>query len=115
MVIETSLFIGLVSVVVVIVGGVIARDRQITNMIHKNHEELTSALNEGDDKLHSRVNELRSHVTDQYVRRTDLDGHLGRIEKGVTELRHEMREERRDTNQRLDAVLQALGTTTKSS
>lgn len=115
MVVEISVLVGLTGIIVVIVGGVIARDRQIVNMIHKNHEEAATAVNDGDDKLHSRVNALRDTITNRYVRRDDLDGHLQRIEKGVSEMRTEIREERRDTNNRLDAVLAAISSGVKSS
>lgn len=115
MVVEWSVLIGFAGLIVVIVGGVIARDRAITNMIHTNHEETAKAIKEGDDGLHERINRTRDDMSNHYVKRTDLDGHLQRIEKGVAEMRTEMREERRDTNQRLDAVLAAISSGTKSS
>lgn len=75
--------------VLAIVGGIILRDRQVM-----------ATIQDGDDKLHHRVNETR----DQYVRRDDLAVHLQRIEKTVDEMRIEMREQRR-TNERLDTTL----------
>lgn len=108
MVVEWSVVIGFAGIIIAIVGAVIARDRAITNMIHRNHEAALKESNDGDDKLHERINRTRDEMHDQFVRRTDLDGHLQRIEKGVTELRAEMQQERRETNARLDAVLQAV-------
>jgi SMC interacting uncharacterized protein involved in chromosome segregation len=84
-------------------------------MIHTNHEETAKSIKEGDDGLHERINRTRDDLSNHYVKRTDLDGHLQRIEKGVSEMRTEMREERRDTNNRLDAVLAAISNGTKSS
>lgn len=115
MVIEWSVIIGLAALIATIVGGVIARDRAIVRMIHNNHEDATKAIKDGDDVLHERVNRTRDDLSNHYVKRADLDGHLQRIEKSVTDMRQEIREERRDTNQRLDAVLQAVSTATKSS
>ena len=108
MVIEWSVLIGVVGLVVAIVGGIIARDRAIVKMIHNNSDEASKAIKEGDDTLHERINRTRDEMHDQFVRRADLDGHLSRIEKGVTDLRAEMQTERRETNSRLDAVLQAV-------
>lgn len=75
--------------VLAIVGGIILRDRQVM-----------STIQDGDDKLHHRVNETR----DQYVRRDDLASHIQRIEKTVDEMRVEMREQRH-ANERLDTTL----------
>jgi uncharacterized membrane protein YhiD involved in acid resistance len=75
--------------VLAIVGGIILRDRQVM-----------STIQDGDDKLHHRINDTR----DQYVRRDDLAQHIQRIEKTVDEMRIEMREQRR-TNERLDSTL----------
>ena len=113
--IDWGVVVSFTGLAVVVTGAVIARDRQITNMIHKNHIENTDAVADaaklaadGDKELHSRVNRLREHTDKEFVRRTDLDGHLQRIEKGVAEIRTEMRDERHETNNRLDAVLTAI-------
>lgn len=115
--IDWGVVVSFIGLMVVVIGAVIARDRQITNMIHKNHIENTDAVtdaaklaSDGDKELHSRINRLREHADNEFVRRADLDGHLHRIEKGVAEIRTEMRDERRETNNRLDAVLTALTT-----
>ncbi|QDP56573.1 MAG: hypothetical protein GOVbin2380_8 [Prokaryotic dsDNA virus sp.] len=72
-----------------VIGGMIVRDRQVMK-----------SINEGDEKLHERINKVQS----EYVRRDDLNGHISSIEKSV----HEMREEQRETNRRIDALLTAM-------
>jgi hypothetical protein len=65
---------------------------------------LADAIRKGDDALHERVNDVR----DQYVRRSDLDGHMARIDGSMHDLRSDMKEQHRDTQRRLDSVLAAL-------
>lgn len=65
---------------------------------------LSDAIREGDDALHARVNGIR----DEYVRRTDLDGHMQRIDGSMRDMRSDMKEQHRDTQRRLDSVLAAL-------
>jgi len=65
---------------------------------------LSDAIKKGDDALHERVNDVR----DQYVRRSDLDGHMARIDGSMRDMRADMKEQHRDTQQRLDSVLTAL-------
>lgn len=65
---------------------------------------LSDAIRKGDDALHTRVNDIR----DEYVRRTDLDGHMQRIDNSMHDLRSDMKEQHRDTQRRLDSVLTAL-------
>lgn len=72
-----------------LVGGIIVRDRQV----HK-------AISDGDEKLHERLNKVQS----EYVRRDDLNGHIQSIENSV----NQMREEQRETNRRIDALLAAM-------
>lgn len=74
---------------VVLIGGIIVRDRQVMKTI-----------NDGDEKLHQRIN----RVSDTYVRRDDLNGHIKHIEQMV----NQMREEQRETNRRIDALLAAM-------
>ncbi len=81
--------IGIVIAAVSLIGGIIVRDRQVMR-----------AINEGDEKLHQRIN----RVSDTYVRRDDLNGHIQSIENTV----NQMREEQRETNRRIDALLAAM-------
>ena len=81
--------IGFAIAAVSMIGGIIIRDRQVIRMI-----------NEGDEKLHQRVNK----VEHDYVRRDDLNGHIQTIENTV----NQMREEQRETNRRIDSVLTVL-------
>lgn len=62
---------------------------------------LSDKMQEGQDDLHHRINGVR----DEYVRRTDLDAHLTRIDRTLVDMRHEMRESSKDTVKRLDDVL----------
>lgn len=105
---DWAIVIGFGGLLVTVVGAVIARDRQLTNMIHRKAEETAAASTAGDDVLHQRINRTRDEMHEHFVKRADLDGHLSRIEQRVSELRQDMKEERRETNQRLDAVLAAL-------
>lgn len=65
---------------------------------------LADAIKKGDDVLHTRVNDIR----DEYVRRTDLDRHIQRIDVSMHDLRSDMKEQHRDTQRCLDSVLTAL-------
>tara|TARA_Y100001973_G_scaffold106643_1_gene186059 strand:- start:7970 stop:8257 length:288 start_codon:yes stop_codon:yes gene_type:complete len=81
--------IGIIIAAISLIGGIIVRDRQVMR-----------AINEGDEKLHQRIN----RVSDTYVRRDDLNGHIQSIENTV----NQMREEQRETNRRIDALLAAM-------
>jgi len=71
------------------VGGIIMRDRHVLK-----------SISEGDEKLHVRINTFEK----SFVRRADLNGHMQTIENMV----NQMREEQRETNQRIDRVLQLM-------
>jgi hypothetical protein len=90
---DVGVIAGLVFGVAALIGAAIARDRQITRMI-----------TDGEEKLHARINDVR----DQYVRRDDLDKHMQRWEKTLEDLRADMKEGNRQTNDRLDKLLVAL-------
>jgi len=81
--------IGALIALISLIGGIIVRDRQVMKTIA-----------DGDDKLHQRIN----RVSDTYVRRDDLNGHITHIEQSV----NQMREEQRETNRRIDALLAAM-------
>lgn len=108
MVIEIPVLLGFAGILITLIGAVWARDRALTNMIHTNHEENTKAIKAGDDVLHERINRTRDEMNNGYVRRADLDGHLQRIEKNLESLKADMKDERRETNTRLDVLLAAI-------
>lgn len=86
---EIQWLIGALIAIVSMIGGIIVRDRQIMKEI-----------NEGDKELHDRITKVQS----EYVRRDDLNGHIQSIENSV----HQMREEQRETNRRIDSLLTLL-------
>jgi peptidoglycan hydrolase CwlO-like protein len=86
---ELQWLIGEAIALIGLIGGIIARDRQLMNTI-----------NSGDEKLHDRITKVQS----EYVRRDDLNGHIQSIENSV----NQMREEQRETNRRIDALLTTL-------
>lgn len=87
---------GIAISIVGLIGGVIMRDRYVMK-----------ALNDGDGKLHSRIN----LVKDQFVRKEDLDDHLKRMDDSMKELKLDFKERSIATNNRLDAIISAIGNT----
>lgn len=87
---EIAWIIGTALSLSVVIGGIIARDRQLTRMIQ-----------DGDEKLHDRVNRVREDM----VRRTDLDDHLQRVDKSLQTLDANIREQGRETTRRLDQLI----------
>ena len=74
-------FIGIaVSVALTLVGAIITAFRN-----------LAGRISAGDRELHQRIDEVK----EKYVRRDDLDGHIGRLDQNVREIREEMRENHR--------------------
>jgi uncharacterized protein (DUF927 family) len=74
-------FIGIaVSVSLALVGAIITAFRN-----------LAGRISTGDRELHNRIDEVK----EKYVRRDDLDGHIGRLDQNVREIREEMRENHR--------------------
>lgn len=78
-------------------GMLIAAFRALSAKIDSSNASQTEQIKEGDDKLHERINRVR----DEYVKRIDLDGHLGRIDQTL----REMRDEWRDMNRTIIAAL----------
>lgn len=77
-----------VSAALGLAGMVIAAFRTLSGRIEDTNTALSKNIRDGDDQLHERVNRVR----DEYVRRVDLDGHMGRIDTTLRELRDEQRE-----------------------
>lgn len=95
-----AMLIGWGLTTLMIVGGVIARDRALQNQITAGDK---SALDESKREiatLHERINKTR----DDFVRRDDLDQHMKRIEGNL----EKMYTEQRETNQRIDGFMTAM-------
>ncbi|MCA1241880.1 hypothetical protein LC092_05485 [Stappia stellulata] len=99
-----SWIVGSAMALVVMIGGIIARDRQLTRMVQDGDEKSTRMIQDGDEKLHDRINRVREDM----VRRTDLDDHLQRVDKTLESLRHDIREQGKETTRRFDALLAAI-------
>jgi len=54
-------------------------------------QQQETYMKNGDDALHDRVNRLCQDVSDNYVRRVDLDGHLKRIDDTMKEVRDDQK------------------------
>lgn len=54
--------------------------------------DVRQSVKDGDDQLHERINRLRQDVSDNYVRRADLDSHMKRLDETLKELRDDQKE-----------------------
>lgn len=108
MLIEIPVLLGFAGIIITLVGGVVARDRALVQMMHDNHEQVTKSIASVADRLDERVSRVREEMNNHYVKRADLDGHLTRLERSLSEIKAEAKEDRRETNKRLDAVLAAV-------
>lgn len=65
---------------------------------------VSHMIKTGDDALHERINRVR----DEYVRRVDLDAHLADVKNQIRDLRQDIKEGQKDTNDRLDTLLASV-------
>ena len=86
---EVKWLIGILMALVTMIGGFIARDRQVM-----------ARINDGDEKIQRAVDDVRK----EYVRRDDLKDHLQSIEKSLVQSRDEQREMAR----RIDALITSI-------
>lgn len=86
---EVKWLIGISMALVTMIGGFIARDRQVM-----------ARIQEGDEKIQKAVDDVRR----EYVRRDDLKDHLQSIEKSLVQSRDEQREMAR----RIDALITSI-------
>lgn len=72
-----------------LLGGYIARERQLLKLIK-----------DGDDEISKRLTRVQA----EYVRKEDLNGHIIRLEQSIDAMRNDFRE----TNRRIDSLLLVL-------
>ena len=80
-----------VSAVIAVAGIAIGAFRAMSGRLESAMGRVEKAVKDGDDHLHERVNRLRQDVSDNYVRRVDLDGHLKRIDDTLKEVRDDQK------------------------
>ena len=86
---EVKWLIRILMALVTMIGGLIARDRQVM-----------ARIQDGDEKIQKAVDDVRR----EYVRRDDLKDHLQSIEKSLVQSRDEQREMAR----RIDALITSI-------
>lgn len=97
--------VGILFAAIAAIGGWIARDRTLTNMIRDGDGEARREAKSAADQLHERINRVR----DEYAKRVDLDDHVRRVEKSVDGLREDMKAATAEQNRRLDKLIEILG------
>lgn len=78
--------------VVAVAGIAIGAFRAVSGRIDKAVTEMRNAVKDGDDQLHARVNRIKEDVSDNYVRRVDLDSHMARIDGTLKEVRDDQKQ-----------------------
>lgn len=80
------------SAVIAVAGIAIGAFRAMSARLDIAMNHIDKMVRAGDDALHERVNQLRQDVSDNYVRRIDLDGHLKRLDDTLKEVRDDQKE-----------------------
>lgn len=81
-----------------------ARDKSLQEMVFAVKDDVMSHFNASQSRMHDRIDQVRT----DYVRRDDLDGHVGRIEKRFDEVFNEMRRGNEATERKLDDIRNLL-------
>ena len=89
---ELQWLVGLsLTLLVAIAGMAIGAFRAVSNRIDRAADQMRAAVKDGDDQLHERINRLRQDVSDNYVRRADLDSHMTRIDGTLKDVRDDQK------------------------
>lgn len=90
---EIQWLIGVSVALLVAIGTIaITAFRAVGARIEGVIKEMRQAVADGDRELHDRVSRLRQDVSDNYVRRVDLDSHMKRLDDNHKELRADLKE-----------------------
>lgn len=89
---ELQWLIGVAVTVLLGIGGIaFTAFRAVGTRIDEAVTEMRNAVKTGDDQLHDRINRMRQDVSDNYVRRVDLDSHLRRSDETQKEVRDDVK------------------------
>ena len=80
-----KVLISLGSFIVIMLGGIVVRDRNISKRI-----------SDGDAKSHSRIDALKDDVNENFARKDDVQNSVKRVERGIENLGNELRQNHRD-------------------
>lgn len=90
---ELQWLIGTAISVVLAIGGIaVASFRGMSGKLEKAVSDMRTAVKDGDDNLHDRINRLRQDVSDNYVRRVDLESHMKRLDETLKEVRDDQKQ-----------------------
>lgn len=90
---ELQWLIGIGLTFVLAVGGIaIGAFRAMSNKLDRVASDLAKNVKAGDDQLHERVNRLRQDMSENYVRRADLDSHMKRLDDTLKEVRDDQKQ-----------------------
>jgi hypothetical protein len=76
-----------VTIVIAVATIAIGGFRAFANRLDAAVSKLTGA----DDVLHERINRVRQDVSDNYVRRADLESHMKRVDETLKEVRDDQK------------------------
>ena len=54
--------------------------------------DMRTSIKQGEDTLHDRLNRLRQDVSDNFVRRADLESHMKRLDDTMKEIRDDQKQ-----------------------
>lgn len=81
-----------VTITLAVAGIAIGAFRAVSARIDEAVSEMRTAVKEGDDQLHDRVSRLKDDVSENYVRRVDLDSHMKRHDDMLKEIRDDQKQ-----------------------
>ena len=93
-----------VGLVATLIGGVIARDRQLTTLINEGDRRTAELLAAGDQALHDRI----SRMQDTYVRSNDLTTHLTYMREHIAKLEAMIHDQSETTSRQLNEIIKIL-------
>lgn len=90
---ELQWLVGTAATFILAIAGIaIGAFRAVSNRIDSAVEKMQKAVKEGDDHLHDRISRVRDDMSENYVRRVDLDSHMKRIDDTQKEIRDDVKQ-----------------------
>lgn len=94
---ELQWLMGIAITVVLGIGTIaIGAFYKVSNKIDGAVENMRTAVKQGEEHLHDRINRLREDVANNYVRRVDLESHMKRQDDTLKEMRDDIKQIIRD-------------------